>query len=350
MKRVKLLAVLAGTATLVLSSVVVATPASAAEPELRFTVERHERAALRTADQVTGDLRRAMTESRDEYLDKSARNGRVRDARSVATFADPSGTVVVAAGVGSAVDSIDVGTYRDSGDTVIAQGFAARVHESAGRPGAAAGAPAIGFAGVPTTTGYLLVNNDDVVMHPVLRNTAQYMHSYWWKYEMPEGLEQDAFNPSYRAGMDFWIYVRRGIADGQGQGIWPYNIRLVDLTVRSRPWGGTAWRINKMIDHAPTGSSGSCTDSGSIGFSYAGAGVTIPLSNCQSVNGLSNVSQPFEFGADWNGVTDQQQAVEAIASVRSVEGQIPTWADYIWAAFDVADGVQTAYRWTDTGW
>jgi hypothetical protein len=66
---------------------------------------------------------------------------------------------------------------------------------------------------------------------------------------------------------------------------------------------------------------------------------------------VPNPDQPFEFGADWDGDTSTQVAVEAVGSFMVYEGTTPSFADYIWATFDpgILSGNRDV-RWTDSGW
>jgi len=330
--------------------VVVASSAEAAESPLVQKVARYDRAQLRGSSQVGAGLRQAMSGAQAKYIDDAARLGRRLDTVQVSALADPTGSVVVTTAETDAVDGLDVVSFESPGGAKVATGTGIQTHET-GKASVRNSAPIVGFAGVPSTSGYVLVSNGGVTVNsvPIIGGTAQYLRSEYWKYQLPESLEAASFSSSYRSNSNFFIYARRGIADAR-----PNPRILVDLTVRSRAWDRTESRIKNAIDNAPVGSSNSCTDRGMIGFYYGAAGVEIPLSNCQATHGLSTLCQRrFEFGADWDGRTGSQQAVEAIQSIRSVAGQTPTWADYIWASFaidPVAFGNYRDAKWSDPGW
>lgn len=331
---------------------------SGAPPALR--VSRFDRQVLRTSDSVKPQARERMLRARIDLLDQRAREGVPLDARAVTVLTDPTQSVVAAAANTDIIDGIDLAVADTSSGTHLVQGVVARSHESQATGGVAS-SPAIGFAGVPTATGFRLKANGGVTvtsaMDPDINLCAgdyyptchtQYVRSEYWKYELPESLESRSFTPSNRSGSDYWAYARRGIADAQGGGY-----RLVDLTVRSRPWAGYEGRFIDVINYGPVGTSSACTSSGQIGFSYGGASIQIPLSNCKSVSGVSSTAKAMEFGADWNGRAGSQQAVEAVQTVRTREGQTPVWADYIWASFTTAPLQLWNYsnvKWTDPGW
>jgi hypothetical protein len=322
------------------------TPAQAAEKEpLTLQVVRHKGSALKKAEKFTGDQRRRMNDVESEFIARRAQLGRLLDTRQVETFTSPGAQVIAVADTSLVIDSINIGTYKDTDGTVAGQGFGAEIHEESGSAPSTPTTPTIGFAGNPSTTGYQLVSNKTLELKPKVGDWTQKVITDYWKYKLPENLESAAFAPAYRTNSDFWAYARRGLGDSADKP------RLVDLTVRSRPWGGTSSRFRNVIDKAPTGTTTACTSTGTIGFTYAGHGVQIPYNNCYAVKGVTSTSSALEFGADWDGNTTDPQTVEAIASVRVVAGQTPSWADYIWASFtNNPAGGYYDYKWADSGW
>jgi hypothetical protein len=321
-------------------------PAQAAEKQqLTLDVVRHKGSALQRAERFSGDQRRRMDAVENEFIARKAQLGRLLDTRQVETFTTAGAQVIAVADASLVVDSINVGTYKDAAGGVAAQAFGAEIHEEDGSAASTASTPTIGFAGSPSTTGYQLVSSKTLELKPKVGDWTQKVITDYWKYKLPENLESSAFSSTYRSNSDFWAYARRGLGDSADKP------RLVDLTVRSRPWAGTASRFRNIIDKAPTGTTTACTSNGTIGFSYAGQGVQIPYNNCSSVKGVTSTSSALEFGADWDGNTTDPQTVEAIASVRVVAGQTPSWADYIWASFtNNPAGGYYDYKWADSGW
>ncbi len=57
-----------------------------------------------------------------------------------------------------------------------------------------------------------------------------------------------------------------------------------------------------------------------------------PITTCSGDVGVYG-SKPMEFGTSWGGRTSSQQEVEAVSSVRTVEGKTPYWGDYLYATF-----------------
>jgi hypothetical protein len=125
-----------------------------------------------------------------------------------------------------------------------------------------------------------------------------------------------------------------------------------DLTIRSRPWGGTSGNFKGLIAKHPTSTSSSCTSTGNLEFAAGPYSVEIPQNNCSNVSGLTSTGSSLEFGSDWNGSSQGAVAIEAIAGYKVAEGKIPSFADYIWANFwTVTAGYpDTPVKWTDTGW
>ena len=328
------------------SALVAATPAQAAEQQpLTLTVVRHAGKSLQKSDRFSGDLRRRMDDAENGFIARRAQLGRLLDTRQVEAFADTSTEVIAVADASLVIDSINVGTYENADGDVAGQGFGAEIHEDTAAAPSVAASPVIGFAGSPSTNGYQLVSNKTLELKPKVGDWTQKVITDYWKYKLPDNKESPAFSSSYRSNSDFWAYARRGLGDSADKP------RLVDLTIRSRPWGGTASRMRNVIDKAPTGTTTACTNTGTIGFSYSGASVNIPYNNCSSVKGVTSTSSSLEFGADWDGNTTNPQTVEAIASVRTVAGQTPSWADYIWASFtNNPAGGNVDYKWTDSGW
>lgn len=339
-------AVIAAVSTVLVAGAGLASPAAAAPKQATGKVTRHERVDLRPAGATSGTLRQKMDTARADYVESRARRGTNIDNRTVSVYTDPSEAVIIAAGADEAVDGIDIGTV--DGTKV---GVGVRTHATGTFAGTAA-TSVIGFAASPSyseyvqsSSGYHTVtaSNDADIK---IGGTVNYLESWYWKYVLPEGKESASFNGTMRSGSDFYVYARRGIADAKSSGT-----DLVDLTIRSRPWGGTSGNVKKMLNSAPGGTVTSCADQGAIGFGYGPASVKIPRSNCASVTGVTSTGSAFEFGADWDGDTTDQIAIEAIASYQTVEGKVPSWADYIWATFD--PGLLSSnkeVKWTDTGW
>ncbi|MFI1994514.1 hypothetical protein [Actinoplanes sp. NPDC020271] len=323
-----------------------ASPAQAAPKQTAGKVTRYDRATLRPAADVSGVLRRKMDTAKSDFVESHARRGRNVDSRTVDVYTDPAQSVIVAAGADEAVDGIDLGTV----DGVhVAAGV--RTHQTGVVTNPAASA-VVGFAGAPTYSEYV---QDGSGYHTVtatndadikIGGTVNFLESWYWKYVLPEAKEANSFGSAMRSGSDFYVYARRGIADAKSSGT-----SLVDLTIRSRPWGGTSGNLKKMLYSAPGGSATSCSEQGAIGVGYGPASVKIPRSNCASVTQVTSTGSAFEFGADWDGDTSDQIAIEAIASYQAVEGKVPSFADYIWATFD--PGLLSSnkdVKWTDTGW
>ncbi|MGK5680157.1 hypothetical protein [Actinoplanes sp. URMC 104] len=331
-------------------AVAVSAPASAAPAEPTATVTKYGRASLRFSASADTVLGQSMTASKSDYVTWSARQGRTLDSKKVETVADPTGSVIASSSVGTVIDGLNVGRYAGGYGQAAAAGL---ITHEAGTATTTAAGPVIGFAGAPSYSGYQLSNSGGITITTSVNSAinfkydVQYLRSEFWKYVLPEAGEKPAFTDSQRSGADFWAYARRGIADAKGTGK-----NLDDLTVRSRPWGGTSGNFKNMIDYAPVGSANTCGSGASIGFSYGGASISIPTSNCSKVKGITSRSSSLEMGADWDGHTSDQQAVEALSTYRVNEGYTPQFADYIWATFSdwAHSGVTADIKWTDTGW
>jgi hypothetical protein len=328
----------------------VSAPAQATEAkQLTLDVIHHKRATLKDSASFSGELRSRLDSAKLNYVDRRAKQGLLLDVKRVDAVTDAAASVVAVAEDTTVIDSIDVGSYKTTDDVEVAQGFGAQIHDEApGSASVSAAHPALGFAGAPSYTGYQLVGQKSLELHPTAYGVKQNVITDYWKYKLPDAKETAAFGAAYRANSDFFVYARRGTGDAQGTGK-----RLVDLTVRSRPWGGTAGNQRNIIAKAPVGTSQQCTSTGTIGFEYKGASISLPYNNCSAVKGVTTTSSTLEFGADWDGRTGDPQTVEAIASVRAVAGTTPSWADYIWASFtnlptQVID--YSDYKWTDSGW
>lgn len=331
----------------------IAAPADAAVPEIETgTVTDYQRSALRPASAVTGELREQLDTAKVDYLDFAARQGRPADARSVSAFTDPTSTVVLAVGGDTVVDTISVGTVDG-----VARGLGVETHESG--TGSTAAAPVMGFAGDPSVDGYrmaaagshIVTVADDADVKPTQHYT-NYVKSWYWKYELPEGSESKAYDSGERSGADFWVYARRGDANAGGANSDIYSSIMDDLTIRARPWGGTSGNFKKMIGRLPVSSTNSCTSSGNLEFNAGPYSVAIPQTNCSNVTGLTSTSSSFEFGADWNGKSQGAVSIEALASFKVAEGKVPSFADYIWMNFyTVTAGYPVGtVKWTDSGW
>jgi hypothetical protein len=338
--------VVAGVSSVLVAVAGLATPAAAAPQTRVGKVTHYESARLRAAGSVAGTLRRRMDVAKADYVEGRARRGSNLDSRTVSVYTDPTEAAIVAAGADEVIDGIDVGTV--DGASV---GVGVRSHVTAAT-GNTPAPPVIGFAAAPSYSQYVL---DSAGYHTVtatndadikIGGTTNFLESWYWKYSLPEAKEAASFSSSLRSGADFYVYARRGIADAKSSGT-----DLVDLTIRARPWGGTSGHFKQMLGNAPGGTETSCTELGAIGFGYGPASVKIPRTNCSSVAGVTSTNSLFEFGADWDGDTATQIAIEAIASYRVAEGYVPSFADYIWATFD--PGVFSSnkdVKWTDTGW
>lgn len=342
----KTVAVTVSTVAVTVAGLALPAAASPSPQPVTGTVTRYQSAALRPVTSMTGTLRQKMDVARADYVESRARHGSNLDTRTVSVVTDPEQTAIVAAGADEVVDGIDVGTVNGAN---IGVGVRTHLSDQTAKKRAV---PVIGFAAAPSTSGYV---EDHEGFHTVtaandadikIGGTVNFVENWYWKYVLPENKEAASFGSAMRSGSDFWIYARRGLGDAKSSGT-----NLVDLTVRSRPWGGTAGNFKQMIDNAPGGTATSCAELGAIGFGYGPASVKIPRSTCTSVTGVTSTNSPYEFGADWDGKTTAQIGVEAIASYRVNEGYTPSFADYIWATFD--PGVLSSnkdVKWADTGW
>jgi hypothetical protein len=337
-------------AVVLTSAVFTGSPAAAAEQETVVgKVTRYERDVLRPVDSVTGSLRQKMTAAKSNFLQDNARRGSNVDARTVSLFTDPGSKVIVAAGNGAVVDGIDIGTA----DGVLA-GVGVRTHES-GADTIVAAPPVIGFAGEPNPDGYQRIATDSHVVTPADdgditipgSSIVNYLKSWYWKYSLAEAKEDDVFDASERSGADFWIYARRGDADGRASGT--HAAALVDLTIRARPWGGAAGNFKQMQSRVPFGAAPNCVSGGNLEISFGVYKVVMPQSSCQTVSGATNVTK-YEFGVDWNGASTSLTTIEAMGAYKVKEGYTPSFADYIWATFNVGPMGRKDVKWTDTGW
>jgi hypothetical protein len=342
----------AAMSAVVITGTGIATPAAAAPKSLTGKINKYERSALRPSTAVTGELRQKMDSARSEYIDYAARHGQLADSRTVSVFTDPTSSVVLAAGGGTVVDKVSVGTVDG-----IARGVGVETHESGTSTTAAP--PVTGFAGDPSTDGYRMAAAGSHVVtvadDPDIKPDAHfsnYVKSWYWKYELPEGSEANAFSSTERSGADFWVYARRGDANPGGSGNDIGSSRMDDFTIRARPWGGTSGNFKRMIGRLPVSSSSSCTGTGNLEISAGPYSVAIPQTNCSNVGGVTSTSSPYEFGSDWDGDTQGAVSIEAIASFKVAEGKIPSFADYIWMNFmTITAGYPVAtVKWTDTGW
>jgi hypothetical protein len=339
-------AVIAAASAVIVAATVIPTPAAAAAKQVIGKMTKYSAGDLRLAGAATGMLRRKMDTAEADYIESRARHGSNVDSRAVDVFTDPREAVIIATGADTAIDGIDVGTI--DGKTA---GVGVRTHNT-GASASGAATSVLGFAAPPTYSQYVqdtsgsytvtATNDADIKID----GTVNFLQSWYWKYVLPESKEADSFTSTMRSGSDFYVYARRGIADAKTSGT-----DLVDLTIRSRPWGGTSGNFKQMLNSLPGGTATSCADQGAIGFGYGPASVKIPRTNCASVTGTTSSGSVYEFGADWDGDSDAQTAIEAIASYRVNEGYVPSWADYIWATFD--PGLLSSNRevkWTDSGW
>ncbi|GIE33970.1 hypothetical protein Ait01nite_070150 [Actinoplanes italicus] len=333
------------------ASVAVASPAAAAEGTVvQGKVDRYDRSALRPAETATGDLRQRMSAARTAFVQDNARRGSNVDTRAVETFTDPSARVIVAAGNGEVVDGIDIGTA----DGYLA-GVGIRSHEGNTTTTTAAAPPVIGFAGEPDPTGYqraasgshVVTVGDDPDLAIPGGSLVNHVKSWYWKYSLAESKESDVFTASERSGSDFWVYARRGDADGRTSDL--QGAALVDLTIRSRPWGGTSGNFKQLQSRVPFGAAPNCVSGGNLEISFGVYKVVMPQSSCQTVKGATNVSS-YEFGADWDGSTFNLTTIEAMAAYKVKEGYTPSFADYIWASFNIGPMGRKDVKWTDTGW
>ncbi|MFI1994513.1 hypothetical protein [Actinoplanes sp. NPDC020271] len=352
MPKARLAAAVVVATTSVLATAGITAPAAAAPAAAVGKIAKYDRSVLRPSSSVTGNLRKKLETAKTDYLDFAARHGRSLDARGVSAFTDPASKVVLAVGEGTVIDKVNVGTVDGK-----ARGVGVESHEAGNT--STAQAPVMGFAGDPTTDGYKMVaaNShivtvaDDADVQPTSHYT-NYVKSWFWKYELPEGSEVNAFSSTERSGSDFFVYARRGDANPGGANADLYSSVMDDLTIRARPWGGTSGNFKKMISRLPVSTTNSCTSSGSLEVSAGPYSVEIPQNNCSNVTGLTSTSSPYEFGADWNGKTQGAVSIEAIASFKVAEGKVPSFADYIWMNFyTVTAGYPVGtVKWTDTGW
>lgn len=310
---------------------------------------------LTSLEEAIGNERELLGSLRDDFLADEASEGRVHDELEVTALIDSATGAAALHLPGVEMDALHVQEARD-GDSVQAMALGAESHNVDTGSDARGGGRGMGWAGGPSATGYLLdrsgslrlTRTHDADLNADFSSYDHFVETWYWKYVLPESKESTAYTSSYRSNSDFWAYSRRGIADGASNA---YHLR--DLTIRSRPWGGTSSRIRNYIDRLPATGTSTCTSAGSLSFSYGGFGVSLPVSTCQNTQGVNNTSVPLEFGTDWSGSTASKVGVEAMVNIRSVEGQVPTMADYIWAEFY---GCNTYYcnkdyiKWNDTGW
>lgn len=309
--------------------------------------------ALTTLDDSHGSVRQRLITLRDELLADEAAHGRLHDTRGLRAYMDTQTGATAVHSTGIALEDVHVAAGNDSAlaETV---GIGATTRPNLIAPHLSR--QAVGWSGRPQPAGYrlhdegrlrLTVSHDpDITARWSSR--SHLVETWYWKYEMPEHRESEAFTPSYRKDSDFWAYARRGTAASADA-----SYRLLDLTIRSRPWAGTAHRIRSYIDILPVATLMNCPTGTTLGFNYAGLGVSIPVTTCGRVQQVNNISHPLEFGTDWNGSTSNRVSIESLASIRSRAGQEPVMADYIWAEFRMCAAwcpPSEYVRWDDSGW
>lgn len=325
-------------------------------------------------DQLIGEQEASSEElqrlnsSKDEFIDSAMRRGSLTDTQEVEVLLDSEHDIVVAFNQGQAIDMLDVRRAEVDGE-VVARAFGVATHEIADEgddesPDIVNGS-GFGFSGAdPTFNGWVLTlpngnrerclvltpNHDPDVRPDVGRNN-HYVETCYWKYYLPENLQPAAF--AGHTTNDWWSYARRGVAGGAN------GYTMDDLTIRSRPWGGTAARINGFETRIPSGADQTtCQQGPTLSASYGGFGISVPITNCQGTRGVW-VPAAKEWGTDWDGRTNGRIGIESLGVVRTVESPAPSFADYIFASFIgcFVEGplphvscYRDNVRWTDTGW
>lgn len=146
-----------------------------------------------------------------------------------------------------------------------------------------------------------------------------------------------------------WAYNRWGTGDPNGSGH-----RISEITIRSRPWAGTAGNVAALNDYYPRGGGDICPGSGtSVSVGYAGFSATMPLQNC-AITDVSPNATAKSMMSQWIGAyTGTSKSTDFNMFLSTFQPADLVMADYIWGNFSRYPGpppyVYSA-SWHDSGW
>ncbi len=300
----------------------VPAPISDRVPPLQVTYTAPQIAATQESPEE-----KASSPSVAEYLAKESRRGNNLDLSMVRSSVLPDSTTVVW-GVDSQVQAVGVVTTdtdrglglitSDSGQT------SATVPQ--GPPGMAMGA----FNAVTNGT----YQNGTCTTASSFGDTAT---SCFEKYKI-----NNTTNNRWR-----WAYNRWGTGDPQGS-----THKINEITIRSRPWSGTASDVAALNDYQPRSGGNICTSGGEISVSYAGFGAKLPIDNCDQTDVSPNATAKSMM-AQWTGsYTGIAKSAQFMMFLSTYNTDL-TMADYIWTNFRYESNGQYNYHptyWANTGW
>lgn len=328
----------------VLAAFMSAAPAAGAqtpsEGEAQKLVTRME-SVPGSAFRQTGNTK-AREDAAREFLNDSARQGRLLDRRSVRSAVSPAHGSVAWDG-SEVIDEVRIVTATKPGsDEVAAQALGMKVgHGPEEAPyGAAQAAQGLGMSALSNVTnGGRQGGHCSTYTHSV----GHKFTTCWEKWKLVESSET----------RDHWVYNRWGTAQARGDGfLHKYSVK--ELTLRSRPWSGTKSRVAALVDYWPSSPSGQCSNGASTTISYGIFSATLPFNSCSATNTFANANT-FELESKWQGNAESTAGNNAAIALQTWAGQVLEMADYTWATFgdfDTIGGYTTEDNlWAyDAGW
>lgn len=294
-----------------------------------------------SAFRQTGNAK-ARDNAAREFLNESARQGRLLDRRSVRSAVSPAHGSLAWDG-NEIVDEVRIvtGTDPNSGE-VGARALGMKVGHGPddGAYGAANVAQGLGMSALSQVT-----NGDRRGGHcsTYTHEDGHKMTSCWEKWKLVES----------STTRDNWVYNRWGTALARGDGFW-HNYTVKELTLRSRPWSGTKGRVAALVDYWPSAPGQQCAQGASVGIGVGVFSATLPFNSCDGTDTFANANT-FELSSTWEGSNGTSAGNNAAIALQTWAGKELVMADYTWATFGdqhTASGAQeTDNFWVyDTGW
>jgi hypothetical protein len=197
--------------------------------------------------------------------------------------------------------------------------------------------------------------------------TGMYLYSnacvqtYWTAgYATVNNADQTStscFQKYAKSGSNVWAYNRWGVFTSAQPSGSSALTRIMDYTIRSRPWNTQTSQFTGLVDWQPRSGSTSCSEI-PLTVSYSGVSATANMYSCDQNFIVYPNASTRSMGAEQDNLPTGQRQVEddfGMIYTTATKTDAPAMADYQWATVRYGScltcaAYDTSYERADAGW
>lgn len=165
------------------------------------------------------------------------------------------------------------------------------------------------------------------------------------------------FQKYAKSGSNIWAYNRWGVFTSAQPSASSTLTRIMDWTIRSRPWNTQTNQFTGLVDWQPRTGSASCSEI-PLSVSYSGVSLSANMYSCSQNFIVYPNASAVSMGAEQDNLPTGQRQVEGdfgMIYTTANTTDAPAIADYQWAtvrwgACSTCSAYEASYERNDSGW